>query len=850
MNYFLIKFPFSTLNDRQMVLALHFSTEKPEPYIRALSDDVCFRGMGHEKTQSDNYWYYEGILSGNVITKDDERDDMLSPICSTKTSFNIVCSNFPSWLMDLCSDLLNVKVIIYANDLLKYERWRGFLQANTLNVTYVDDYVVCPLVAIDEISASKYMKFSEYYIGENWCTLLYLFTKFWRRMHTDRFAHAYSAIGLNSMSHLIFSRNVVFHDEDDNEVSDILSECFINLSRYIDDEEKMWIDVFTDVCSYLGVTFSVGACGVQAINDNYILSSLDSGTFSRYDYDLSAGTSTAMPISQFAAINHPSKVGGDLQMTFEPSNYTGSVVVSEAKIPEKHDYLKDENYEIIQSNQGRFAYNLRRWGLQGDDFEHFNKTFSKLLYHKFYYLRQKDEENKFVEFGECRYGQGLKLAQQNLVFYDDIDSCEGLTEPDETCPGSLDFVKFMEGAIPVKLGEFEERSTDEDNSLRNYFMLLNHAWYNMYYHNDGFTMVNPHFNDTVWLTLYPFGEKKELHPANTNYLLLDLGVIFARENMGELKFPNITSSFYDPDSVSLLSMETLFPSVTTDFDYKEEGDFSGYMRNGEPSLTARLSIGNYYWNGSAWNYYNPNDTKPTFEMRVAADTHNLYFSDGTYMQITDNYYFTEGHTKSFGKVYAKDYISLDYAGDGVHPFEGRVKLEILGQVRYQNYPGKKPNSIAYIYITSVDIEFVNEASLKGRDLRHETKQISNSNKEENLKTVNIEMATPFVDGFFDNCLLFNNGSSVQNLQWVTRHGQTWHWTLETELAARYANQYNGRQLFIEFTKEFNAIDDSDIYNPAFTVVGLTESTGVFVPVLRTIDWTAEHVRVKLQEKKY
>ena len=172
MNSILIKFPFSNSNDEDYELVLYSSrqsTDFTEAIAAMQSDSRCFKyieTITKPLTLGGNnvITVYEGTLVGEVNSEDDEREDVFEPLVASKLKFNLMCQAFPTWLMDICDYYTNVKVMLIAkNGAMRLERWRGYLMANTLNMTVVNELMACPLVAVDEVGIAKYIRFKETY---------------------------------------------------------------------------------------------------------------------------------------------------------------------------------------------------------------------------------------------------------------------------------------------------------------------------------------------------------------------------------------------------------------------------------------------------------------------------------------------------------------------------------------------------------------------------------------------------------------------------------------------------------------------------------------------------------------
>ena len=151
MYYCIIKFPFSSVNDSNYTLALCLNSEYDfDDVNKELGDDPeLFTRKPTQLIGGETVYNWEGTLTGSVKATDDEREDMWTPLVCSKLSFNMACQDFPVWLMDYCNKN-QVRIIVYKNVAARnIEQWRGYLIAQTLNMTVVRNLLSCPLVAVD-----------------------------------------------------------------------------------------------------------------------------------------------------------------------------------------------------------------------------------------------------------------------------------------------------------------------------------------------------------------------------------------------------------------------------------------------------------------------------------------------------------------------------------------------------------------------------------------------------------------------------------------------------------------------------------------------------------------------------
>ena len=108
----------------------------------------------------------------------------------------------------------------------------------------------------------------------------------------------------------------------------------------------------------------------------------------------------------------------------------------------------------------------------------------------------------------------------------------------------------------------------------------------------------------------------------------------------------------------------------------------------------------------------------------------------------------------------------------------------------------------------------------------------------------LEIASPTVDGFFDNAMVYDGGKVIHNVTTVVTQGGRAERKPEELLANMLAQQYSNGQCFVELSTPIRY--DDNIHNVGFVVKSLTEVDGKFLPVKRTFDYRMERMRVKLQ----
>ena len=873
MEYLVIRFPFSSVNDEQYTLALVVNGGELREVVDYLSNKErkLFRHIADSTDGSDTIYNYEGTLTGAVKAADDERENIFEPLVCSKLSFNMAVQNFPNWLMDYC-DNNRVKAIVYkVEDGPTYcEMWRGYLVAQSLNMTVVNDYLSVALVAVDEVAMAKYINFRESVAAVSsvrWCSLYDLMLIYYILHYTNGlssasigFIRSYQILGLTASHKMLWHRNLRILDDDGNDITDLPNTINVNLDRWLTDEEATWEKVFTELFEYLGVTFAVGSFEGITGNDAYLLSNpVDPGTVTQYIYTFTSGTAEDVEDSQFATFNNPTKVGGNVQLTSEPQQYRKTLVRSVPKRWETHEYLTNEHYKDVGQDSVK-----HEWGTTQNPTDGPYETFE---WHKLKYIEPDDKEADYLTIPDCVNGEGYLMAMDGDLPYDDINSCDGKTKPDAFCAGSLDFLTFKEGACCVKLGNGTISGIDEDKMLKAYFIIMNHMWGRMINAGNHTMSERMHISDTPWLKFRPLGLAGGVHPSEKHFLKISMDVMFIRENfpVGSMKDGDPYQHNWLPAAAYGQPMQPInwyrppmiMPITDTVFDFETDGGpyHGGYNAslNGWTDLhfSAYIHVGNHYFDGYNWQYITPGNTKPKCIVIMKNSTTNTDNIDkfGTYHLKTANYYYTISNP-CIGNISVGDdsqnALLSSLNGVSIHgqPVHGQLEMEILGQINFISYFQSVGQSIPFVLIRDVNITYTDEAEFTGKDIDNKVEQVmdENSKTKETLEK-ELAMATPSVDGFFNNCLLFDGGKAWHNITSVRRQTYSVATTLEKLRCNDLAVQYSNEQLFVELSTPV-AFDDN-VHNVGFKVYGLTEADGDFMPVKREFDFTRETMRVKL-----
>lgn len=874
----LIKFPFSSINDEQYELSLFAA--RNGAFANAIAgmnaDTRCFKYISTDTVSSHVVTTYEGTLVGDVTTEDDSRDDVFAPLVAGKLKFNMMCQTFPTWLMDLCDYYTNVKVVLTAKKGgVSVERWRGYLMANTLNMTVVDDLMACPLVAVDEVGIAKYLKFKENYTSANASpSIIELFDTYWAgnvysNADTLNFEYLYMLLGIGLRDKLLLARDMRYKDASGNEVNNLLG-LTINLERFFIDRDATWEKVFADVCEYLGVSFCIGSID-NAGCDLYILSGPDYKYYEYLTYNFGSLTFYPMEIRAFKDFGNQFKVGADFQLTYKPEEWKGVKVKSTPERPPVHDYLGKDNVKAIAPAAGHGEWCETRIGKKRTSSP--STTIDDYEYRVFQYADIVDKEDqwvpeaKYVTMADCNTATDARAVGIGQGYFPLTDAALGRNRPSGEDTDSMDFALSKWGMIAAKIGTYDTLRQKISANLKNYFVVLNNKWGRLFWDDDAVPTIDDPASKVI-ATFTPFADDSSIRPNNHSYLSIDFSAMFLNENIGtdigivengaisdDLKgkiqavFP-VTKGTYNWEAGNEVPQGQVLSSwYTGDLNANDHNIVNSYF----PYIVARLSIGNYYWNGTTWEYHSTTSGLPTFNLPLIPDSVEKYWvvATGYLHKNVLNYYYVECRPK-MGASENVFRIPLDGLSVDGQPLSGKVKLELFGRIPFfngwKNYPTSDVhyNNILFMLMDDIHIEFTDEAYYADTDLEVvdavETDPGSTTKK---MKEVELGLATPKVDGVYSNCLLYDDGNNWINLQKVNRHGGS-DTTPEAIKASEMAAVFDGKQVFAEFSRQFKGFDTDNIYNVGFTVRGLTESLGVFMPLTRKFNWTKGTVRWNLQ----
>ena len=860
MYYCIIKFPFSSVNDNNYTLALCLNDSNGFNEVNSFlaNETELFVSKPTQIVTGDTVYNWEGTLSGTVKATDDERPDMWEPLVCSKLSFNMACENFPEWLMAYCNNN-RARVIVYKNNAKPNELWRGYLIAQTLNMTVVRNLLSCPLVAVDEVAMAKYMNFkatTEYVTNDHWCSLFGLMEHYHTLHHTRGLSSAtpgfeklYYILNLSHTDRMLWHRNMCLNN-DGTYVNDLPSNLVVNLDRWLPDKEKTWADVLKEVLEYLGVTFAIGSYGMMTVNDAYLLTCpTDAPTVQQFVYTFDQHTIVSHSTSQYATLSNPTKLGGNLQISAEPDKYKEVVVTSSPERWEGHDYLTDEHYkEIAPGSHVRFE-----WGMKENDAAHF----SDYKFHKLIYIEPDDEEDDYLDIPPCENGEGYLMARNGVLPCDNISSCDNKDKPDAGCASSLDFITFKEGCCCVKIGEGEIGGVDENALLHPYFLIMNHMWGNMY-GNPLYSMQTTHLADTPWIKLKPLGGEGPIHPVESHYLKINFDFMFIRENM-----PKLTSGRYylylkapnaqTPNQlIDWTTPSILMPSMSSLADFSDNNEFNASLDLWYNLVfQAYIRIGSFYYNGTTWVNVGPNDIPPKCPVTLWSDTNEIKWvtNIGQYVIGTKNYYFTVSSpyrgTNTVDRYTNKTKLLSEIGGLSAHnqPLHGQLEIQILGQINFVSSPAGH-NSLPFALLSDIDITYTDMAEILEDDIENEVKMTID--QDAHTKTTlekKLSMATPSVSGFFNNAMIYDDGKAWHNFMASYYQNYPSPTTPERMIARRMYDQYGSGQLYVELETPVHW--DDNLHNVCFVVQNLTEAHGQFLPVQRIFDYTLERMHVKL-----
>ena len=858
----LIEFPISTVqyeNDYMLGIEMDYSATLEA----RLRDDDAFVESG----STEACLIFEGMLNGDTVVQTDGRDGIFDPLISSKLKFNIVSHNFPSWLMEECDYYTDVRcALAFKNDKGQWEeQWRGYLWGNTLNSRVVEDYIVTPVFALDEIGMTKYLKVYNTIGQYGKSRKLWNYFAYYKSLNDSYFGHIYQFMELAySSDSILWDSPYCLHDANDEELVDFLSILNFDSYGYVyQDEENdklTWHDLFFDVCQYLGVTFMVGSHGSTA-NDSYLIETPEAKTrnenYTRIRHNNESVTATtATSGGSWTTIVPNEKVNADFNITLEPTKYKGVKVKSEVKRYEAHDYLDDENLDFYDKD----SYVLHRWGIVGDGPTIATYCVDNPRYHKLYYMKPKTKEEQFMTVKTENITQSNNPNAMYLINLGYIQADLNAQNYDyPAAKNNLGYLLTKMGSAVVKLGEFDMREDTEDNSLDNYLILMNHKWCNGGWADDSIAAIDHTStyaltgNDFESVNLKPFGNHEIRHNNEEHYLMVDYDLMCLNENLGELDRLTSTSPYHVQD---MRGSEALaMPSTTTDYDYTDEGNAYG------------SEIGSYY-NGQDIQGYPPIIRWEAEHGQYELTERGQWAISGT-TGLTYGYnmqHWPEGYDKcvyaisastdSFGYKYNPYYNQLkpksgggkkdmlinmyQYGGPNA-PIDGVLKMKILSPSICFDWKNNKIGYLNNIFflLNNFKFKFTDLAEILGKPTEYEEMDVYDTlSKTKVLDEINYNLSTPQYDGLFYNCFQYNadNGKLIKNARNFYRYGNQMigssmeYWGVEA-----MANYVAPAPMKVDLSMRFDGLTDRNLlWNNHLLIDDMTETPYMYEVTEKTI----------------
>lgn len=894
----LIKFPISTVqyeDDYMLGIEMDYSAtlearlREDSTFVESGSTDACLM--------------FEGLLNGDTIVQTDGRDGIYDPLISSKLKFNLVSHNFPSWLMEECDYYTDVRcALAFKNEKGQWEeQWRGYLWGNTLNSRVVDDYIVTPLFAIDEIGMTKYLKVYNTIGQYGKSRKLWNYFAYYKSLNDSYFGHIYQFMELAySSDAILWDSPYCLHDVNNTELVDFLSILNFDSYGYVyqdDENDKLtWHDLFYDVCQYFGVTFSVGSHGSTA-NDTYLLETPEAKTrnenYTRVRHNNESVTATTTSSAgTWTTIVPNEKVNADFNITLEPSKYKGVKVKSEVKRYEAHDYLNDEDNKPFDENK----YCLAKWASREDGGGSGTDVyFQNTLYRKLYYLKQSDNENKYVE-----YFQHDKMDEKdnhvtlfNAGYFDSANTnYSGITYGANAMLDKVGWMNTRHGAVPIKFGELNFRHEMENEQLSNYICLINNTFYNAYWQppyiiNGSSTAETPttavtpnplfflpqQFDDRqeTFCKFKPFSSHEIRHNTEKHFLQIQIDANILDENRGRLAWNSGNTAVY----VLSGSNMCVFPSLSTEYDYNDDSlvhpiggnqsahykhyntiSDSNYKDSGyndiEPQLYIQAHIGDYYLGSGGYfiqsgaTYQRPDYFPlPLFSQSVQ---YSDYLIIGNYgYELTNNTY---GTLKSTEQPKSDQYRTIDcgninYAYIDQLPMNGVLEINVLGPMPpFIELNGRHTfkNSNVYTLLSNVKFSYTDEAELFGKPNDYEESDTYDTlSKTKVMDEITYNLTTPQYDGLFYNCFQYTdknekNMDVILNARKFYRQGSPQYGSsMEYWGVESMANYVAPAPMKVDLSMRFNGMTDRNLlWNNHLLIDDMTETPYMYMVTEKTI----------------
>ena len=868
MDTILLKFPISTVQYEENYM-LAIETDWSQELQDAIIADTAFTA---QTVQTPNVLVFEGTLNGDVIISEDKRESIYTPLVTSKLKFSLVTHNFPKWIMEKTYYYTNVRVVLATQ--IKgqwHERWRGYLWENTLNSTVVDDWITTSIFALDELSMAKYIKIYNT-IGEyGRDRRVYNYFNYYKTLNDSNFGTVYTLLGLSTDGHIYLDDEMAFVDNG-TERTDLLGELWFNDYMYLYQEEnedkKSWSDLFSDVCNYFGVTFSVGGYG-EGAKDAYLLETQDITAFgkdytrTRYTDDGYTGFTT-YSASNYTIITPSEKLNANFNITLEPNKYKGATVKSKAKRYETHEYLTDERNHKLNENK----YCILKWGSAEDaDTNGADAYLNDTRYRKLYYLEQEPLEERYIQ-----YHTHCKLDEQdnhtyifNHGYFDSGNtSYSGITTPNNSMADKIGWMNVMHGAVPIKFGEISFRSVTEDESLKNYICLMNNSYFDASWGH--FLELSNKWNERYenFCTLWPFTEHQIRHNSEKHYLQIEITANILDENRGNIMYFNSNSSITNTFAGTNAH---IFPSITTEYDYNDYGNNLNLKYNTlvdddyknsnfdshEPQLWIQAHIGNDYYLGSG-GYFIQNGASVQRPDRypVSLYSNSIQYTDyvqgGYGMEIKDNTY---GELKSLNDPKTDQCRLIDMSNlNSVYlidlPIEGKLEINILGPMPpFISMDAHHPfldNNI-YTLLHDIKFKFTDDAEIMGKDMKQEETDIFDTlSKTKEVYEVEMNLCSPKYEGQYYNCLTYDNEKQTLNARnWCKQGYHDYSTTAEYYYMERLNSFYAPSPMHLDMAIRYRNTDNYQ--HSQLVISGITEDDGLFLVREKTFNVTTNQLKI-------
>lgn len=846
----LIKFPISTVQyEDNYMLGLEFD------YNAVLESRINEDSAFVESGSTSACLIYYGTLNGDTIIQTDGRENIYDPIISSKLKFNLVSHNFPSWILEATDYYTDVRcVLAKCGEKQEWiEEWRGYFWGNTLNSRVVDDYIVTPLFAIDELSMSKYLKPYNTIGQYGKSRRLWNYFAYYKSFNDGYFGHIYTWMELNSSDDIFWDCPYCLHDTSNNEVYDFLSALHFDSYGYVyqdeDNDKLTWHDLFKDVCQYLGVTFMVGGRGPNP-KDSYLIETAEFKTnnefYTRVRHDNESVTATTTSSAgTWTTIVPNEKCNADFNITLEPRKYKGVKVKSSIKRYEAHEYLVDDNLDFVNENKCV----LHRWGTTGHGNTIASYCVNGPMYHKMYYMKPTQKEEGYLQ---VKTENASASTEYNLLYLTNLGYIQAnLDAQNYDYPKSADTLSYLltkVGGSVIKLGEFEMREVTENDALTNYLILMNHKWFNAGWSSDDTSGLHGGAEDALTgnrmeaIEFKPFGNHEIRHNNEQHWLKIDYDMIVGNENIGNLDRLTSTSPYHQAD---MRGSEALaMPTTDSFYEYDNEsnnyGSLVGSYYDGDPIegyaplMRWKMAIGQYELSERG-NWVLPNVPNQIREYNIQHFADDMDKCVYAISASTDSYgyrfcpYYNTLKPKSGGGK--KDMLVDTYSYGGPNsPMDGVMDLKILAPAICFDWKSGKIgylNNVFYL-LNNIKFSITDEAEIMGKSDDYEEMDVFDTqSKTKTIDEIEYKLSTPQYDGLFYNCFQYDKDANklIANARKFYRQGNSSiGFSMEYWGVEKMANFVAPSPMTIDLTMRFAAnTSDSYLFNNHVIIDDMTET---------------------------